>query len=53
MLGAAHPLKESPDLRVLFHGHHRIAYVIRGKEIHLLGVFHERMDMARHLKKKR
>jgi plasmid stabilization system protein ParE len=51
LVGAAHPLDAIPELRVLRHGHYRIAYVIRRSESHVLGVFHERMDLGRHLKR--
>jgi len=53
MLGAAYHGEGGHDLRVLIHGHYRICYKIDGPNVRIVGVFHERMDIPRHLKKPR
>jgi plasmid stabilization system protein ParE len=35
------------EIRVLLHGHYRIAYLIRSDRIDILGVFHAALDIER------
>ncbi|MEX1016890.1 MAG: type II toxin-antitoxin system RelE/ParE family toxin [Phycisphaeraceae bacterium] len=39
------------DIRVLVHGHYRIIYLVEPEAVRILGVFHGRMDVPRHLKR--
>ena len=44
-----HRYTERPDVRVLMYGHYRIAYLIRGANVDILGVFHGALEIARYL----
>jgi plasmid stabilization system protein ParE len=47
-----HKYRSEPegDIRILLHGHYRIAYLIRGQErIDILGVFHGALEIDRYL----
>lgn len=46
-----HKYREEPegDIRILLYGHYRIAYIIRGNTIDILGVFHGALDIERYL----
>ena len=49
---AGYPVRQftNDDVRVLLHGHYRIAYrVARGRDIDILGVFHGALDMDAYL----
>ncbi len=37
------------DIRILLHGHYRIAYLIKEEQIDILGVFHGALDIDRYL----
>jgi plasmid stabilization system protein ParE len=43
--------RDEPDgeVRILLHGHYRIAYLVSAHAVHILGVFHGAMDIARFL----
>lgn len=46
-----HKYREEPegDIRILLYGHYRIAYIISGNYIDILGVFHGALDIERYL----
>jgi toxin ParE1/3/4 len=46
-----HKYREEPegDIRVLLYGHYRVAYIVNGDYIDILGVFHGALDLARYL----
>jgi plasmid stabilization system protein ParE len=37
------------EIRVLLHGHYRIAYLVREQRVDVLGVFHAALDIVRFL----
>lgn len=39
------------DIRILLYGHYRIAYLIQGEIIDILGVFHGALDIDRYFPK--
>lgn len=42
--------RERPEIRVLLYGHYRIAYLISAtRDVQVLGVFHDALDMGRYL----
>jgi toxin ParE1/3/4 len=47
----SHKYREEPegDIRILLYGHYRIAYIISGNYIDILGVFHGALDIERYL----
>lgn len=50
LLGHKYELFPDRDIRILFYGHYRIAYLIKDEEvIDILGIFHERMEIERYL----
>jgi plasmid stabilization system protein ParE len=50
-LGHRYRSEPEGDIRILLYGHHRIAYLIKRKEVvEILGVFHGAMDIERYLK---
>ncbi len=46
--GFRYPLPDRDDVRVLLYGHYRIAYVIAGQSVTILGVFHAALDIERY-----
>lgn len=46
-----HKYREEPegDIRILLYGHYRIAYIIAGNYIDILGVFHGALEIERYL----
>ncbi len=49
-IGHAYTTRSDHNIRVLLHGHYRIAYVIKSNgSIDILGVFHGAMDIERYL----
>jgi plasmid stabilization system protein ParE len=47
-----HKYRDEPEgeIRILLYGHYRIAYLLRpSRAIHVLGVFHGALDVARYL----
>jgi len=46
-----HKYRSEPegDVRILLYGHYRIAYLIKGEQVDILGVFHGALDMDRYL----
>jgi toxin ParE1/3/4 len=49
-LGHKYSSQPDGDIRTLFYGHYRIAYLVKGREmIEILGVFHGSMDIDRYL----
>jgi len=49
-MGHAHRSEPEGEIRILLHGHYRIAYLIQGEDlIEILGVFHGALDIDRYL----
>ena len=49
-LGHKYKSEAEGDIRVLFYGHYRIAYLIKEREsVDILGVFHGALDIDRYL----
>ena len=49
-LGQRYRVEPEGDIRILWYGHYRIAYLIRGTDmIEILGVFHTAMDIEKYL----
>ena len=49
-IGYLYAAKGDHNVRVLLHGHYRIAYVIKpGGQIDILGIFHDALDIDRYL----
>ena len=49
--GTLYRVDEGQEIRILMHGHYRIAYLIASNEyIVVLGVFHDAMDLERYLR---
>ena len=49
-LGHKYRAEQEGDIRILFYGHYRIAYLIRDEgPIDILGVFHGALDLDRYL----
>jgi plasmid stabilization system protein ParE len=46
--GFKYSLLERDDIRVLLYGHYRIAYVLSGRRVTILGVFHAALDIDRY-----
>jgi len=50
-LGYRYPHETGQTVRVLLHGHYRIAYLIRSDgDVDILGVFHGALDLDRYLR---
>ncbi|MCF6199003.1 MAG: type II toxin-antitoxin system RelE/ParE family toxin [Hyphomicrobiaceae bacterium] len=51
-IGHRYELAEEGDIRVLYYGHYRIAYLLKNTEqIDILGIFHGAMELERYLPK--
>ena len=49
-IGYLYAARADHNVRVLLHGHYRIAYVIKpGGQIDILGIFHDALDIDRYL----
>jgi plasmid stabilization system protein ParE len=48
-MGYKYFVQSQGDIRILLYGHYRIAYLIKGEEIDILGVFHGALDIDRYL----
>lgn len=49
-LGYVYRTEPEGEIRVLLHGHYRIAYLVRGVEtVEILGVFHAALEIDRYL----
>lgn len=46
-IGYLYRKEEEGDIRVLLHGHYRIAYLVRDQRVDILGVFHAALDIVR------
>ena len=50
LLGCRHRSEPEGEIRILFFGHYRIAYLVRDPStIEVLGVFHSALDIDRYL----
>jgi toxin ParE1/3/4 len=49
-LGYVYRSPSGRETRILLWGHYRIAYVPKGEEVHILGVFHGAMDLKQYLR---
>jgi toxin ParE1/3/4 len=47
LIGYLYRNEADGEIRVLLHGHYRIAYLVRAERIHILGVFHGALDIVR------
>ena len=49
-MGQRYKRVDEGDIRILYYGHYRIAYLLKNTEqIDILGVFHSAMEMGRYL----
>ncbi len=48
-LGYLYPRRGDRHLRILLYGHYRIAYMVEGQAIILLGIYHGRLNIERFL----
>ena len=48
-IGYVYNKKNNFDIRIILFGHYRIAYIVDGQSIIILGVFHGAMDIDRYL----
>ena len=46
-IGYLYRKEREGEIRVLLHGHYRIAYLVREGRVDLLGVFHAALDIGR------
>lgn len=50
LIGHRHRSEPEGEIRILFYGHYRIAYLVRDQGvIEILGVFHSALDIDRYL----
>jgi plasmid stabilization system protein ParE len=47
LIGYLYRKEQDGEIRVLLHGHYRIAYLARAERIDILGVFHGALDIVR------
>jgi plasmid stabilization system protein ParE len=47
LIGYLYRKEAEGEIRVLLHGHYRIAYLVRSQRIDILGVFHGALDIVR------
>lgn len=49
-IGYRHDKHQSDEVRILFYGHYRIAYLVKADgDVDILGVFHGALEMQRYL----
>lgn len=50
LIGYLYQTQINQEIRILLYGHYRIAYLVKGDIIYILGIYHGALEMKKHFK---